>query len=155
LVDEHLVTSDPQISAIGDLACFPTRFADGGRVRLESVQNAVDQGRCVAARLTSNPARYDAVPWFWSDQGPLKLQIAGLASPHDTAIVRGDPQSGAFSVFCFARGHLVGVESVNRAADHMAARRILANRVAIDPEQAADPHFDLKGLAGRPAAAVT
>ena len=148
LVDEHLVSSDPNISAAGDVACFPTRFADGARVRLESVQNAVDQARCVAARLTGKPAPYDAVPWFWSDQGPLKLQIAGLATPHELAVVRGEPGAGGFSVLCFARGRLVGVESVNRAGEHMAARRILTNRAAITPDQAADPLVDLKSLAG-------
>jgi 3-phenylpropionate/trans-cinnamate dioxygenase ferredoxin reductase subunit len=149
LVDEHLVTSDPDISAIGDLACFPTRFADGARVRIESVQNAVDQARSVAGRLTGNPAAYDAVPWFWSDQGRLKLQMAGLGMPHDLAVPRGDPASGAFSVFCFRNGRLAGVESVNRPADHMAARRLLAARTAITPEQAGDPGFDLKGAATR------
>ncbi len=149
LVDEHLVTSDPDISAIGDLACFPTRFADGARVRIESVQNAVDQARSVAGRLTGNPAAYDAVPWFWSDQGRLKLQMAGLGMPHDLAVPRGDPASGAFSVFCFRNGSLAGVESVNRPADHMAARRLLAAGTAITPEHAGDLGFDLKGAASR------
>jgi len=153
LVDAELRTSDPHISAIGDCACFPTRFADGARVRIESVQNAVDQGRCVAARLTGRPAPYDAVPWFWSDQGAMKLQMAGLAMPHDSAVLRGDPGSAAFSIFCFARDHLVGVESVNRPADHMAARRILAGGLALTPDEAADPRFDLKALASRAAAA--
>ncbi len=149
LVDAELRTSDPHISAIGDCACFPTRFADGARVRIESVQNAVDQGRCVAARLVGRPAPYDAVPWFWSDQGSLKLQMAGLGTPHDNAVLRGDPASAAFSVFCFARGHLVGVESVNRPADHMVARRILAGSLALTPDEAADPGFDLKALASQ------
>ena len=149
LVDAELRTSDPHISAIGDCACFPTRFADGARVRIESVQNAVDQGRCVAARLMGRPAPYDAVPWFWSDQGSLKLQMAGLGTPHELAVLRGDPASGAFSVFCFAQGRLIGVESVNRAADHMGARRILAGRLALTPDEAADPSLDLKALAAR------
>lgn len=151
LVDERLVTSDPRISAIGDCASFPTRFAGGSRVRIESVQNAVDQARAVAARLTGRPAAYDAVPWFWSDQGPLKLQMAGLSVPHDLAVARGDPEDGAFSVFCFRNGLLAGVETANRPGDHMAARRILAGTAAITPAQAADPAFDLKALAGRAA----
>ena len=154
LVDEELLTSDPHISAIGDCASFPTPFADGARVRIESVQNAVDQARCVAVRLAGRPAPYAAVPWFWSDQGSLKLQIAGLSCPHELAVPRGDPASGAFSVFCFARGHLVGVESVNRPADHMAARRLLLGRVPITPEQAGDSGFDLKALAAPPRAAA-
>ena len=152
VVDETLLTSDPDISAIGDCAYHPSRFAHGGSARVESVQNAVDQAKCVAARLTGRPTPYDAVPWFWSDQGPLKLQIAGLASPHDEAVVRGDPASGAFSVFCFGGGGLVGVESVNRPADHMVARRLLANRIPLTADQARDAAFDLRALASRPAA---
>jgi 3-phenylpropionate/trans-cinnamate dioxygenase ferredoxin reductase subunit len=153
LVDEELLTSDPHISAIGDCASFPTPFADGARVRIESVQNAVDQARCVAARPGGQARAYAAVPWFWSDQGPLKLQIAGLSCPHDLAVPRGDPASGAFSSSA-SRGHLVGVESVNRPADHMAARRILLGRVPITPEQAGDPGFDIKALASAPRAAA-
>ena len=148
-VDAFLGTGDPAISAIGDCARFPTRFAaglpGGDRVRIESVQNAVDQGRCLAARLTGRPSAYDAVPWFWSDQGPRKLQIAGLGSPDDASVVR---RAGAgFSVFRFRGGHLSAVESVDRPADHMAARRILTAARSLTPEQAADPAFDLKALA--------
>mgnify|MGYP002130833877 CR=1 FL=1 len=79
------------------------------------------QARAVAARLAGYaPVGYDPVPWFWSDQGPLKLQMAGLAAGRDTAVVRGDPASGAFSVFCFAKDRLLAVESVNMPGDHMA-----------------------------------
>ncbi|WP_232627864.1 NAD(P)/FAD-dependent oxidoreductase [Methylobacterium sp. Leaf118] len=148
-VDAFLATSDPAISAIGDCVRFPTRFAHGlpggDRVRIESVQNAVDQGRCLAARLTGRPAAYDAVPWFWSDQGPHKLQIAGLAGPGDASVVR---RTGpGFSVFRFRNGRLSAVESVDRPADHMAARRLIAASRPLTPEQAADPGFDLKALA--------
>ena len=144
IVDRHLSTDDPSISAIGDCALYPSPYAGGALVRLESVQNAVDQARCVAARLTGSPARYAAVPWFWSDQGALKLQIAGLATPHAEAVVRGDPRSGAMSVFCYGEGCLLAVESVNRAGDHMLARRLLGQGLSIDPGEAADPTVDLK-----------
>ena len=154
VVDERLGTSDPAISAIGDCARHPCRFAAGaGPVRIESVQNAVDQARCVAARLAGRTAPYGAVPWFWSDQGASKLQIAGMAAPHDRAVVRGDPAGGAFSVFCFREGGLAGVESVNRPLDHVLARKLLANGADLAPEQAADPGFDLKARAGTPRAA--
>ncbi|MFC7053112.1 NAD(P)/FAD-dependent oxidoreductase [Hansschlegelia quercus] len=146
-VDAFLATSDPSISAIGDCVNVPSPFADGARVRIESVQNAVDGARCLAARLTGKPAPYAAVPWFWSDQGPLKLQIAGLGTPHNLAVVRGEPASGAFSTFCYRGGRLVGVESLNRAADHMIARRLLQSGASLAPEQAADPAFNLKALA--------
>jgi 3-phenylpropionate/trans-cinnamate dioxygenase ferredoxin reductase component len=148
VVDADLATANPAISAIGDCASFPTRFAPG-QVRLESVQNAVDQGRCVAARLAGKGAPYDRVPWFWSDQADLKLQIAGLAVGHDRAVVRGDPDSGAFSVFCFRGGRLIAVETVNRPAEHMLARRLLIGEPLLTPEQAADPGFDLRALLAR------
>jgi 3-phenylpropionate/trans-cinnamate dioxygenase ferredoxin reductase subunit len=147
VVDEYLMTSDPAISAIGDCANFPTPFALG-RVRLESVQNAVDQGRCVADRLAGRPLPYQKVPWFWSDQGDLKLQIAGITIGHDTSVLRGDPDRN-FSVFCFRGGRLIGVESVNRTADHVVARRLLAGDPALSPEQAADESYDLRAHARR------
>jgi 3-phenylpropionate/trans-cinnamate dioxygenase ferredoxin reductase subunit len=141
LVDDHLRTADPAVSAIGDCAAFPSPFA-GGVVRLESVQNATDQGRCVANRIAGRPEAYTAVPWFWSDQGPLKLQIVGLTTDHDHAVLRGDP-AGAFSVFCFRGERLLGIESINRPADHMAGRKILGGPASLTPSQAADERFDL------------
>jgi 3-phenylpropionate/trans-cinnamate dioxygenase ferredoxin reductase component len=148
VVDEHLATVEPAISAIGDCANFPTRFA-AGCVRLESVQNAVDQARLVAAHIAGKPAPYDKVPWFWSDQRDLKLQIAGLTSGHDSAVLRGDPANGSFSVFCFRGDRLIGVESVNRPADHIAARRILFGEPRLSLEAAADPDYDLRAHAAR------
>jgi 3-phenylpropionate/trans-cinnamate dioxygenase ferredoxin reductase component len=146
VVDEYLVTSDPAISAIGDCANFPTPFAPA-RVRLESVQNAVDQGRCVADRLAGRPVPYQKVPWFWSDQGDLKLQIAGITIGHDQSVLRGDPANRSFSVFCFRGRRLIGVESVNRTADHVIARRLLAGDPLLSPEQAADESYDLRAHA--------
>ncbi|KAB1070937.1 NAD(P)/FAD-dependent oxidoreductase [Methylobacterium planeticum] len=150
-VDAFLATDDPAISAIGDCARFPSPFAQGlspdGSTRIESVQNAIDQGRSLAARLTGRAAAYAAVPWFWSDQGRHKLQMAGLTAPDDASVVRGSGE--AFSVFRFRNGALSGVESVNRAADHMIARRLLAAGTHLTPDQAADPGFDLKALAMR------
>ena len=146
IVDEYLMTSDPAISAIGDCANFPTPFAPV-RVRLESVQNAVDQGRCVADRLAGRPMPYRRVPWFWSDQGDLKLQIAGITIGHETSVLRGDPANRSFSVFCFRGKRLIGVESVNRTADHVIARRLLAGDPLLSPEQAADESYDLRAHA--------
>jgi 3-phenylpropionate/trans-cinnamate dioxygenase ferredoxin reductase component len=147
IVDEHLLTSDPNISAIGDCALFAShRF--GGSLRLESVQNATDHARCVASRLTGDAKAYDGLPWFWSDQGADKLQIAGLTTGYDRVVVRGEPGQGSFSAFCYKSGHLVGVESVNRAADHVFGRKILGMNRSIEPEQAADVSFDLKAALG-------
>jgi 3-phenylpropionate/trans-cinnamate dioxygenase ferredoxin reductase subunit len=153
-VDAHLATSDPDISAIGDCASFPDAVT-GKRIRLESVQNAIDQGRAVAARLVGRPAVYAAIPWFWSDQRDLKLQMVGLTSGCEHTVVRGDPAARAFSVFCFVADRLIGIESINRAADHMFGRRLLGAGQSITPEEAADPAFDFKArLATLPRPAI-
>ncbi len=142
-VDPYLSTSDPAISAIGDCAAFPSAHTTE-RVRLESVQNATDQGRTVAARLVGKASPYTAVPWFWTEQGDLKLQMVGLIDGYDTAVVVGDRRANSFSVLCFRRGHLVGVESVNRPVDHVGARRLLAGSPTLSAREAAAPGFDLR-----------
>jgi 3-phenylpropionate/trans-cinnamate dioxygenase ferredoxin reductase component len=143
IVNEQLLTADPDISAIGDCALFESpRF--GGSLRLESVQNATDHARCVAARLTGDAKTYDGLPWFWSDQGDDKLQIAGLTTGYDHVVVRGDRAARSFSAFCYKTGLLVGIESVNRAADHVFGRKILGMNRSIEPAEAADLSFDLK-----------
>jgi 3-phenylpropionate/trans-cinnamate dioxygenase ferredoxin reductase subunit len=143
IVNEQLLTADPNISAIGDCALFASpRF--GGSLRLESVQNATDHGRCVAARLTGDAKTYDGLPWFWSDQGDDKLQIAGLTTGYDHVVVRGDREARSFSAFCYKSGMLVGIESVNRAADHVFGRKLLGMNRSVAAERAADPGFDLK-----------
>ncbi len=101
----------------------------------------------MAARIVGKAKPYDALAWFWSDQGDLKLMIAGLPHGVDAWIVRGDPGTRAFSAFGFREGRLAVVESVNRAGDHAAAKRILATGKTVTPEQAADPAFDLRALA--------
>ncbi|TFV42854.1 pyridine nucleotide-disulfide oxidoreductase [Bradyrhizobium frederickii] len=143
IVDEYLATADPDISAIGDCALFASpRF--GGSLRLESVQNATDHARCLAARLTGDKKPYDGHPWFWSDQGDDKLQIAGLTTGYDRVVLRGSPANKAFSAFCYKGDRLLGIESINRAGDHMFGRRLQALDRSITPEQAADESFDLK-----------
>src|SRR5881227_1376530 len=143
IVNDHLLTADENISAIGDCALYASqRF--GGSLRLESVQNATDHARCVAARLTGKPEAYDGMPWFWSDQGPDKLQMVGLTTGYDRVVVRGDRAQRSFSAFCYKSGRLVGIESINRASDHVFGRKVLAMNRSIEPEQAADTGFDLK-----------
>ena len=147
VVNEELLTADANISAIGDCAAFPCRHAAGQPTRLEAVQNAADHARCVADRLAGKRQPYGALPWFWSDQGKLRLQIAGLTTGYDQTVLRGPLASGEFSVFCYKDGGLLGVESINRPADHAHARRLLAAGRAITPEQAADDSFDLRAAA--------
>ena len=149
IVDAHLLTADPLISAIGDCARYPADYC-ALPVRLESVQNAVDQARCVAARIAGKAEPYRKVPWFWSDQGDNRLQIAGLAEHSDEAVLRGDPACGRFSVFRFRAGRLMAVESVNQAADHMTARKLLAQCTPLTPAQARDPCVKLTALAALP-----
>jgi 3-phenylpropionate/trans-cinnamate dioxygenase ferredoxin reductase subunit len=144
VVDANLVSSDPAISAIGDCARLP-HAGFGAQLRLESVQNATDQAKCVARRLAGKPAPYDALPWFWSDQGDLKLQIAGLSHGVDLWVTR--PGERAITTFGFIAGKLAVVETVNRGGDHMAARRILAEGKPLTPEQAADEGVELRKLA--------
>jgi 3-phenylpropionate/trans-cinnamate dioxygenase ferredoxin reductase subunit len=146
IVDDSLTTSDPLISAVGDCAIFPSPLV-GFPVRLESVQNAVDQAKTVARRIVGRAEPYAALPWFWSDQGDLKLQIVGLSHGCDQWIMRGDPQTRSFAVFGFRAQELAAVETVNRPGDHMAARRIIGARLPLSPEQAGDLAFDLRKLA--------
>lgn len=149
VVDEFLSTADPAIFAIGDCAAFRSVYADG-LIRIESVQNAVDQAKFVAAAIVGNrQAPYRAVPWFWSDQHNVKLQIAGLSGGHDEAILRGSPAEKKFSVYCFRQGRCVAIESVNAPADHMDARKLLAGNTPLTKQAFVGPDFSLKGfLAG-------
>ena len=141
--DTRLKTADENIFAAGDCAQYPSAFA-GSRVRLESVQNAVDHGVCIARNIAGKAEDYKAVPWFWSDQFDMRLQMAGLSAGADRSATRGDQTSGKFSVFHFRGEKLCAVESVNRPADHIAARKLLASGAALTPEQAADENFNLK-----------
>ena len=146
VVNDQVQTRDPQISAVGDVAAHVSRYADGQCIRLESVQNACDQARCVAARIAGNPGAYDALPWFWTHQGELKLQMAGVPGADYEEVVRGDERSSACSVFLFRQGRLTCVETLNRPAEHLLARKLLAARVPVTPTQAGDAGFDLKTL---------
>lgn len=145
VVDTRLVSSDPAISALGDVALFPAR--DGSLVRLESVQAAVDQARHIARRLaTGEEAAYAAVPWFWSDQADRKLQIAGLRHHrHRTVAV---PGTEARPVVLSLEGEaLRAVETVNAPAPHMAARRLLAAGRDVTLAEIEAAGFDLPKLA--------
>jgi 3-phenylpropionate/trans-cinnamate dioxygenase ferredoxin reductase subunit len=146
-VDDHLLTADPYISAIGDCASFPSRHSLKNPVRLEAVQNATDHARCVASRIVGKPYAYEALPWFWSEQGDLRLQIAGLTTGFQQVVLRGDYEKGEYSAFCYAGDKLLGIESVNKPADHAFARRLLAAGRGVTPAQAADMSFDLRAAA--------
>ncbi len=125
LVDEAGRASAPDVFAAGDVARFPSR-RDGRRVRLESVQNAIDGAKAAAASMLGRPVVYDPVPWFWSDQYEVKLQIAGLSTGHDAVEIEGDAAAGPFAVAYRAGGRLLAVDTVNWPRRHMEARRALA-----------------------------
>ena len=144
-VDEFLRTSHPDVYAIGDCADHPNIFS-GSRVRLESVQNAIDQAKCVARGIVDKAVAYSDVPWFWTDQYDVKFQMVGLSGGHDQEVLRGSKQAGKFSLFYFKACRLVAVDSVNRFADHIGARKLLAANAPLTAEQAADETLDLRKL---------
>ncbi len=146
LVDEFCRTRTASIYAAGDCATHENRFADGRRLRLESIQNATDQARTIATAAAGVPKPYSAVPWFWSDQGAHKLQMAGLSFDADDFVERGDREAGRFSVFHYRRDKLLAVDSVNESRDHMVARKLIEASISPTPEQASDSGFDLKSL---------
>ncbi len=117
-----------------------------GRVRLESVQNAVAQATTAAATLLGTPAPQRAVPWFWSYQGDLKLQIAGLSGGYDQHVVRGDPDSERFSVLYYRQDELLAIDAVNSPADYMAVRKALTQGTTVPASVAGDSGTPLKAL---------
>lgn len=139
VVDARQRTSDEAVFALGDCASFPHPSGEG-RLRLESVQNAVDQARIVASAIMGRSDTYAAVPWFWSDQYDLKLQMVGLSHGHTHVVERGDRETGRFSAFYFRDGRLIAIDSVNRPADHMRGRRLLASAAPVT-EADLDLHF--------------
>ena len=146
VVDEFARTSDPRVVAAGDAVLLPHPLGGEGRVRLESVQNAVDQAKVAAATLIGKLEPYRAVPWFWSDQADLKLQIAGLSTGFDEAVLRGNPDDEHFSVLYYRDGHLIAIDSVNDAPDYMTVRRALGQNATIPADLAADTSTPLKSL---------
>jgi 3-phenylpropionate/trans-cinnamate dioxygenase ferredoxin reductase subunit len=144
IVDECSRTSDAAIVAAGD--CSARRLADGRLLRLESVQNAVEQAKSAAAAMLGRERAFRAAPWFWSDQFDVKLQMVGLSHGYDQVVTRGDLLKPAFSAFYFRAGRLIAVDSLNRIQDHMQAKRLLDHDVWPTPEQAADPLFELQSL---------
>ena len=143
LVDEHCRTSDPAIWAAGDCARQRNLHFDLS-VRLESVDNAFEQGNSAALNMLGLTTVHDKVPWFWSDQFDLKMVIVGLAAGHDQVVVRGDPAARAFSVCYLRGGELIAVETVNHARDQMAARKLISARARPDPARLANDAIALK-----------
>jgi 3-phenylpropionate/trans-cinnamate dioxygenase ferredoxin reductase subunit len=146
VVDRYARTSNPTVVAAGDCTVQPHPLTGEGRVRLESVQNAISQAKAAAATLAGLRVPNDAVPWFWSDQYDLKLQIAGLSTGYDEYVVRGDITGEAFSVLYYRDGALLAVDAVNTPGDYMAVRKALSQGAMIPSGAAADSSAALREL---------
>ena len=142
-VDQHMLSSVPEILAIGDAASYRHWFT-GGVVRLESVQNATDQARLAARTILGHAEPFSAVPWFWSDIGDMKLQMVGLTQGGDHHVVLGDLTENKFSIYHYAGSRLLGIESVNKPADHMLGRKMLGAGFSPPPETVAAGSDGLK-----------
>lgn len=146
IVDHAARTSHPGVFAAGDCTQQPHPFITGELVCLESVQNAATQGKIVAASLLDKPLPSAQVPWFWSDQGDLKLQIAGLSQGYEEFVLRGDPETESFSLLYYRGNRLIAVDAINESHDFMAVRRALSKNATIDPQLAGDTTVPLKTL---------
>lgn len=145
VVDDHCRTSDPDIYAAGDCTMHPNALL-GRQLRLESVPNAMDQARVASSNMLGGDKTYAAVPWFWSDQYELKLQMVGFSADGDQSVVRGDKAANEFAVFYLKDGKVVGVDAVNSPREFMVCKQLYGKDV--NPEDLANPAFELKSLLG-------
>lgn len=145
VVDAYAQTRDPHILAIGDCAQHVNVFL-GRAIRIESVPSAQEQAKTAAATLCGKLVAHAAVPWFWSDQFDLKLQMVGVSEGYDQVVMRGAPSSESFSAFYLKGGVVLSVDAINRPQDFMVAKRLVADRVVADPQFLADESVPLKSL---------
>lgn len=147
MVNEFCQTSDPDIYAAGDVTWHYNSIYDT-HIRLESVPNATEQGKVIASHVTGHPKPYNSLPWFWSDQFDLKLQIAGLSTGFDEIVIRGDINtSRSFAAYYFKEGRFIAVDAVNAPRDFMFGKMSLTKSVNLDREMLVNPDFDLKACA--------
>jgi 3-phenylpropionate/trans-cinnamate dioxygenase ferredoxin reductase subunit len=149
-VDAHCRTSLDGIYAIGDCALHPNPHAGGAEVRLESVQNASDMGKAAAAHILAGDAAppYAALPWFWSNQYDTKLQTVGLSAGADTRVVRGNPESGSWSLVYLRAGAVIALDCINAPRDYVQGRALVERGARVSPDALADPSVPLKSLEG-------
>lgn len=145
LVDDHGQTSDPHIFAVGDCSNHPNNIFKQ-RLRLESVQNAVEQAKSIAASITGSHKPYQEVPWFWSDQYNIKLQIAGISQDHDHRVVRGYPEEEKFAVFYQKEKRLIAVDAINSPKEFMVGKKWIAMQAKIPFELIWNVDVDLKKI---------
>jgi len=147
-VDGQCRTTLPDVFAIGDCALHANRFAEGARIRLESVQNANDQAAVAAKAILGQPAEYEAVPWFWSNQYDIKLQTVGLSIGYDQTVTRGDPATRSFSIVYLKQGRVIALDCVNAVKDYVQGRKLVVEGAVVDVARLADAGVPLKELAG-------
>jgi 3-phenylpropionate/trans-cinnamate dioxygenase ferredoxin reductase subunit len=146
VVDEHCLTSDSDILAAGDCTLHPNSHY-GINLRLESVHNAIEQAKTAAATICGSPAPYNQVPWFWSDQYDIKLQIVGLSNGYDEVVIRGNPENGSFAAFYLRGNRLLAIDAINSPREFMLGKKLLAAGASFDPVELADASKDFKMLA--------
>lgn len=146
VVNDRCETADSDISAVGDCSSHPNAIY-GRRIRLESVHNALEQAKTAASNICGDELRYSQVPWFWSDQYDLKLQIAGLSQGYDEVVMRGDPARNSFACLYLRDGVLIAVDAINAPREFMQSKPLIAGRAVIDPKRLADNTLALQDLA--------
>ncbi|HEY0093173.1 MAG TPA: oxidoreductase C-terminal domain-containing protein, partial [Archangium sp.] len=142
VVDEYAQTADPDILAIGDCANQPSAYT-GGRIRLESVPNAIEHARVAAATLVGKREPSSAIPWFWSEQYGVKLQMVGLSTGYQQCVTRGCGEGPEFSAFYLKDGRVIAADVIGRPAEFMAAKRLVASRSPVDATRLGDPALPL------------
>ena len=145
VVDERCATAADHVYAVGDCTRHPNPILER-TLRLESVQNALEQARTAATNIAGTPAKYEQVPWFWSDQFDLKLQMVGMSQGYDTIVQRGSMDADDFAMFYLKEGVLIAVDAVNRPREFMACRKLVPQRPSIDPVKLADESIPMKEM---------
>ena len=145
-VDEQCRTSEPNIYAVGDCTNHPNNLL-GRQLRLESVHNALEQAKTAASNICGDDLQYAQVPWFWSDQYDLKLQIAGISEGYDRTVLRGDPDDRTFSCLYLKEGRLIAIDSINAPRDFMQSKALIGNCATISPDTLANTDIALKDMA--------
>ena len=145
VVDREMRTRDRQVYAIGDCASHPNIWSRT-RTRLESVPNAIEQARVAAANIAGKPRSYDAVPWFWSDQYDLKLQMVGLSQGYEQLVLRGDPATRSFLAIYLRGGQVIAADAISRPGEFLTVKKLVAARLRASAERLADEQQPLRAL---------
>lgn len=147
IVDAQMRTQHPRVFAVGDCAAHPNVWS-GTRVRIESVPNAIEQAHVAAAAIVGRPRAYEAVPWFWSDQYDLKLQMVGLSQGYEQLVLRGNPQARSFMALYLRGGQVIAADAISRPGEFLSAKKLVAARIKASPQRLADETQPLKALLG-------